>query len=419
MFVAGGTAGNLSALLAARWRLAPTRRRSPRPHPRPAAGVGRGPLLGGPGGAGDGCRRGGRPGRRPRPADRRRAAGDRRRPRRRRPRPPVRRRRDERHDQRRGHRRPRRGRPRCSAELGTWLHVDGAYGGAAPRWRRACATASPASRPPTASSSTRTSGCSPRSTRCALLYRDPQLGRAAHTQHAEYLDVLHADHSEADPSARVERLSDYAHHLTRRARGLPLWFSLATHGTDAYRDAVETTLRRRPRAAPTSCAHAPHLELIMEPELSRRAVPPARLGAPPTTRRGATGSWRAAGVRHADARGATRPSCVVHRQPADHRRGPGVDRRAASPMADAASADPADLVVAGARLRGHDGRRPTRARRRLGRHHRRPRLGRRRPAAPPPAERGRSTPTDCLVTPGPRQHPPPPVPEPDPGLSRR
>ena len=36
--------------------------------------------------------------------------------------------------------------------------------------------------------------------------------------------------------------SDYAYHLTRRARGLPLWFSMAVYGLDAYRDAVEAGL---------------------------------------------------------------------------------------------------------------------------------------------------------------------------------
>ena len=56
----------------------------------------------------------------------------------------------------------------------------------------------------------------------------------AHLQQASYLDSL---------NARAEwNASDYAHHLTRRARGLPLWFSLATYGTDAYRDAVEDVL---------------------------------------------------------------------------------------------------------------------------------------------------------------------------------
>ena len=57
---------------------------------------------------------------------------------------------------------------------------------------------------------------------CALIYRDPETGRRAHTQHAEYLDTL-TETSEWSPS-------DYAAHLTRRARGLPLWYSLATYG---------------------------------------------------------------------------------------------------------------------------------------------------------------------------------------------
>ena len=56
-------------------------------------------------------------------------------------------------------------------------------------------------------------------------------------------------------------------HLSRRARGLPLWFSLATHGTAAYSEAVETTLRVT-REGADLIADAPHTELVMEPELS-------------------------------------------------------------------------------------------------------------------------------------------------------
>ena len=37
--------------------------------------------------------------------------------------------------------------------------------------------------------------------------------------------------------------------LSRRARGLPFWFSLATHGTKAYSDAVEKTIRTTHAAA--------------------------------------------------------------------------------------------------------------------------------------------------------------------------
>jgi glutamate/tyrosine decarboxylase-like PLP-dependent enzyme len=144
--------------------------------------------------------------------------------------------------------------------LGVWFHVDGAYGGAG--------LAAPSVR-------ARYTGIERADSYivdphkwlfapfdcCALLYRNPAEAKRAHTQHAEYLDVLHSDDdAEWNPS-------DYAHHLSRRARGLPLWFSLATHGTDAYRDAVEETLLVA-HAGAALIAAAPHLELIMEPDLS-------------------------------------------------------------------------------------------------------------------------------------------------------
>jgi L-2,4-diaminobutyrate decarboxylase len=139
-----------------------------------------------------------------------------------------------------------------------WLHVDGAYGGAAlaapsvqdlfegiervdsfivdpHKWLFAPYDA------------------------CALLYRDPALARAAHNQQASYLDSLNLL-GEWNPS-------DYAYHLTRRARGLPLWFSLATSGTDAYREAVESVLALT-REAVKEIGRAGQLELIMEPSLS-------------------------------------------------------------------------------------------------------------------------------------------------------
>ncbi len=61
--------------------------------------------------------------------------------------------------------------------------------------------------------------------------------------------------------------SDYAHHLSRRARGLPMWFSLAAHGTKAYVDAVEQTLAVAHAGAGLIDA-APHTELVVRPELS-------------------------------------------------------------------------------------------------------------------------------------------------------
>jgi glutamate/tyrosine decarboxylase-like PLP-dependent enzyme len=97
---------------------------------------------------------------------------------------------------------------------------------------------------------------------CAsLVYRNPALARAVHTQDASYLDVIHTDApDEWNPS-------DYAYHLTRRARGLALWFSLAVHGTDAYRDAVEAGLTMA-REAASLIAVRPGLSLVRPPELS-------------------------------------------------------------------------------------------------------------------------------------------------------
>ena len=50
-------------------------------------------------------------------------------------------------------------------------------------------------------------------------------------------------------------------------RGLPLWFSLAVHGVDAYRDAVETVLETARRCAEL-IEETPHLSLVREPVLS-------------------------------------------------------------------------------------------------------------------------------------------------------
>ena len=144
------------------------------------------------------------------------------------------------------------------AELGIWLHVDGAYGGAG--------LAAPTVRPLYAGIEHADSfivdphkwlfapfDC------CALLYREPSLARTAHTQRASYLDVL-TDGTEWNPS-------DYSIGLTRRARGLPLWFSLTAHGTKAYTAAIERTLSVT-RFAEAEIARRPYLEALREADLS-------------------------------------------------------------------------------------------------------------------------------------------------------
>lgn len=141
---------------------------------------------------------------------------------------------------------------------GLWFHVDGAYG--------AAALASPSRRHLFVGIERADSfvvdphkwlfspfDCA------ALIYRQPELARQTHRQHASYLEPLRTG-EEWNPS-------DYALHLTRRARGLPFWFSLASYGTEAYAEAVEQTLQVAAYAA-RRVNELDYLELICEPMLS-------------------------------------------------------------------------------------------------------------------------------------------------------
>jgi hypothetical protein len=74
-----------------------------------------------------------------------------------------------------------------------------------------------------------------------------------------YLDVIHDTPGEWNPT-------DYAYHLTRRARGLPLWFSLSVYGVDAYTEAIETAIGLARQTA-AEIRRRDNLELIREPEL--------------------------------------------------------------------------------------------------------------------------------------------------------
>jgi aromatic-L-amino-acid/L-tryptophan decarboxylase len=143
-------------------------------------------------------------------------------------------------------------------EHSLWFHVDGAYGGAG--------LFAPSVRP-------RYDGIEHADSFivdphkwlfgpfdcAALLYRNPSIARSVHKQDASYLDVIHDTPGEWNPT-------DYAYHLTRRARGLPLWFSLAVYGVDAYTEAIEAAIDLARQTAAEIRARD-HLELIREPEL--------------------------------------------------------------------------------------------------------------------------------------------------------
>jgi len=142
--------------------------------------------------------------------------------------------------------------------LGLWMHVDGAYGGAA--------LAAPSARPLFDGIERADSfvvdphkwlfapyDCA------ALLYARPLEAAHAHLQDASYLEDVNA----LDQWSPMH----YAVHLSRRARGLPFWFSLAANGTEAYEHAVEQVLELTAEAADEIEAR-PDLELVMQPQLS-------------------------------------------------------------------------------------------------------------------------------------------------------
>ena len=95
----------------------------------------------------------------------------------------------------------------------------------------------------------------------AILYKKPELAKAAHSQEGSYLEIF------KDEGARGFNPSDYQIQLTRRIRGLPLWFSLAMHGTDRYKWAVEMGIKLA-NLAGELIEDREHLELVREPSLS-------------------------------------------------------------------------------------------------------------------------------------------------------
>lgn len=93
---------------------------------------------------------------------------------------------------------------------------------------------------------------------CCLVYRSPKNVYNTFSQHAEYLEGV--DHSQSNPS-------DMAIHLSRRTRGLPLWYSLVTYGSKKYTEAVELCIENAKKCA-QAIKNTEHLELVMEPTLS-------------------------------------------------------------------------------------------------------------------------------------------------------
>ncbi len=147
----------------------------------------------------------------------------------------------------------------CKAEK-IWMHVDAAYGGAALAAPSVRHLFNGIERADSVTIDPHKWLFAPYD--CgAVIYRDPALAKKAHTQEGSYLDYFN------DERVTGFNPSDYQIQLTRRVRGLPLWFSLAMHGTDRYTAAIERGIELA-KIAGRLITETPYTELVREPSLS-------------------------------------------------------------------------------------------------------------------------------------------------------
>jgi len=147
----------------------------------------------------------------------------------------------------------------CEAE-GLWFHVDAAYGGGALMADSVRHLFKGIERADSITIDPHKWMFSPYD--CgAVIYKNPELAKAAHSQQGSYLDIF------KDDGAHGFNPTDYQIQLTRRVRGLPLWFSLAMHGTDRYKQAVERGIELA-QIAGKLIEEKPFVELVRAPSLS-------------------------------------------------------------------------------------------------------------------------------------------------------
>ena len=95
----------------------------------------------------------------------------------------------------------------------------------------------------------------------AVIYKNMELAAEAHSQKGSYLEIF------KDEGAQGFNPADYQIQLTRRLRGMPLWFSLAMHGTEKYSTSIERGIELAQIAA-KKIEEAEDLELVRPASLS-------------------------------------------------------------------------------------------------------------------------------------------------------
>ena len=147
----------------------------------------------------------------------------------------------------------------CEQE-GIWFHVDAAYGGGALAATSVRHLFNGIERADSITIDPHKWLFSPYD--CgAVIYRDMDLAAEAHSQKGSYLEIF------KDEGAHGFNPSDYQIQLTRRLRGMPLWFSLAMHGTEKYRVSIERGIELAKIAA-EKIENSDILELVRPASLS-------------------------------------------------------------------------------------------------------------------------------------------------------
>ena len=140
-----------------------------------------------------------------------------------------------------------------------WLHVDGAYGGFFQLTERVRRRFAGIDRADSITLDPHKAMFLPYGTG-ALLVRDGERLRAAHSVHADYLQDLAGE-------AEVPSFADHSPELSRDFRGLRVWLPLMLHGVEAFRAALEEKLDLTEMLHERLSA-IPELEVPWEPEVT-------------------------------------------------------------------------------------------------------------------------------------------------------
>ena len=177
------------------------------------------------------------------------------------------------------------------AEFDLWLHVDGAYGAPAALTDEGRAELDGMERADSLVLDPHKWLFQPFDVACVLV-REPGALERAFSMNPEYLRDVHRVGDEVDLRNRGPELS-------RRARGLKLWLTFMTHGTDRIRDAIQRGID-----------NAKHAQSVLDTDPSWSVVTPAQLGVVTFVRRDRDDQWHLDAARRLTESGFAAVSCT-------------------------------------------------------------------------------------------------------------